>query len=239
VTENERRSPTACPVDAPVGIAYFLAVWVAGSFAQAIVLVAFGPDDGEVAIGVLALALGVGWTVFLVGTWVTSRHAGSGDVRRDFGIEFVPLDLVGIPLGVAAQLAAVPALYAPLRAIWPDTFSDAALSETAEDLVGRARSSSDLMLAVLSLIVVVGAPVVEEIAYRGLLQRPLIERFHPAIVIPGVAVTFALIHFRPVEYPGLLLAGLLFGACAWRTRRLGMAIAAHVGFNAAGLVLAL
>jgi membrane protease YdiL (CAAX protease family) len=33
----------------------------------------------------------------------------------------------------------------------------------------------------------------------------------------------------------LFAFGLVLGVCALRTRRLGMAIAAHVGFNAAGL----
>ena len=49
---------------------------------------------------------------------------------------------------------------------------------------------------------------------------------------------FALVHFRPIEYPGLFVFGLILGACALRTGRLGMPILAHVAFNATGLVLA-
>ena len=61
----------------------------------------------------------------------------------------------------------------------------------------------------------------------------------PGAVVVGVGLVFALIHFRPVEYPGLFVAGLVFGVCAWRTGRIGMSVAAHVAFNATGLALVL
>jgi len=46
------------------------------------------------------------------------------------------------------------------------------------------------------------------------------------------------VHFRPVEYPGLFVFGLVLGLVALRTGRLGMAITTHVGFNLTGLLLA-
>jgi membrane protease YdiL (CAAX protease family) len=52
-----------------------------------------------------------------------------------------------------------------------------------------------------------------------------------------VAAWFAVIHFRPVEYPGLFVFGLVLGVCALRTRRLGMSVLTHMAFNATGLVL--
>jgi membrane protease YdiL (CAAX protease family) len=52
-----------------------------------------------------------------------------------------------------------------------------------------------------------------------------------------VAVWFAIVHFQPVETPGLFLVGLILGACALRTRRLGMNVFAHMAFNATGLLV--
>jgi len=52
-----------------------------------------------------------------------------------------------------------------------------------------------------------------------------------------VAAFFALIHFRPVEYPGLFAFGLVLGCCAALTNRLGMGIVSHMAFNATALVL--
>ena len=95
------------------------------------------------------------------------------------------------------------------------------------------------MIVLLVALVVIGAPLVEEVLYRGLLQRPALERFPHWLVIIVVAAVFALFHFRPIEFPGLFVAGLVFGVCAARTGRLGMAVAAHVAFNATGVALVL
>ena len=58
------------------------------------------------------------------------------------------------------------------------------------------------------------------------------------LAVLASAAIFALIHFRPVEYPGLFVIGLVLGTCALLTGRLGMAIACHIGFNVTGLILA-
>ena len=236
---EERQANGRSSIEARAGIGCFLLVWLAGAVAQVVTLAAFGSTDGEVPIGVLGATLIAGWSVSLVGVWLASQHIGSGDVGNDIGIRFAPIDVIGIPIGIGAQLLLVPAVYLPLRAVWPETFSDSRLSETAEDLVERAQASSNLTVALLCALVIIGAPVVEEVLYRGLLQRPLLDRFGAPLVVIGVAAVFAFIHFRPVEYPGLFAAGLVFGVCAWRTSRLGMAIAAHIGFNAVGIALAL
>ena len=218
------------------GAVAFLLTWMAAAFVSSLVVMVGGGTEDPLSIPLLAASLVVGWAVLLTGTWLTSRVLGSGDAVADFGLTARPFDLVGVPLGIAGQLLLVPAVYAPLRALWPDTFDEQALTETAEDLVERADGA---LLVLLAGLVVVGAPLVEEVVYRGLLQRPLLGQFSPWFVVPSVALVFALIHFRPVEYPGLFVAGLVFGICAWRTGRIGMAIAAHVGFNATGLALAL
>ena len=229
-------SPTSRAPEPTQSIVAFITTWVAAAFASSIVVAVGGDVDESTPIPLLALSLLVGWSVYLAGVWFTSQRLGSGDVRADFGLGARAVDLVGLPIGVAAQLVLIPAVYLPLRAVWPDVFDDEALSETAEDLVDRADGG---LIVVLFLLVVVGAPLVEEIVYRGMLQRPLLDRLPALPVIVGVAAVFALIHLRPVEYPGLFVAGLIFGVCAWRTGRIGLAVAAHVGFNATGLVLAL
>jgi membrane protease YdiL (CAAX protease family) len=216
-------------------IAAFVLTWVAAVFASSLVIAIGGTPD-ETSIPLLAASLVVGWSVFLGGTWLTSRRLGTGDVRADFSLTARPIDLLGVPIGIAAQLVLIPAIYLPLRAVWPDVFDDDALTETAKDLVDRADGG---LIVVLFVLVVIGAPFVEEVVYRGLLQRPLLDRLPAVPVTIGVAAVFALIHFRPVEYPGLFAAGLVFGVCAWRSGRIGMAIAAHVAFNATGLALAL
>lgn len=232
-------------------VAWWVGTWLVGVTAGSLVIGllhapsrpddAAGPGDVLAApIGVLGASLVALWTAYLVGMWLASERLGSGSFASDYGVRFAPVDLLGLPIGVATQLAVVPLLYLPLEAIWPETFADDRLADTAQDLVDRADGG---LIVLLFALVVVGAPVVEELFFRGFLQRPLLAAStrpgQRAMVVVAVALVFGAIHFRPVELPGLAMVGVVLGVCAWRTDRLGMPIAAHVSFNATGVVLAL
>jgi hypothetical protein len=174
------------------------------------------------------------WVCFLVAAVVVSRRFGSGRFAEDFRFTFRGNDLLGLPLGVACQLAMVPLLYWPLQRIWPETFHSDELSQRARDLWNRA---DGVWLIVLVAVVAIGAPLVEEIIYRGMIQQALHSRIDDALAVVLSALFFALIHLQPVEIPGLFAFGLVVGICFMRTGRLGMPILVHVGFNATGLLL--
>jgi membrane protease YdiL (CAAX protease family) len=125
-------------------------------------------------------------------------------------------------------------LYWPLQRIWPETFHSDELSQRARDLWDRA---DGVWLIVLVAVVAIGAPLVEEIIYRGMIQQALHSRIDDALAVVLSALFFALIHLQPVEIPGLFAFGLVVGICFMRTGRLGMPILVHVGFNATGLLL--
>ena len=111
-------------------------------------------------------------------------------------------------IGAGSQLVLIRVVYLPLEALWPGTFTEDRLTENAQDLVDRAGGASTLLLFA---VVVIGAPVVEELFYRGLLQRSLAARFNEGAVLVAVAAIFATVHFRPVEFPGLFVFGLVLG----------------------------
>ncbi|MFZ9930894.1 MAG: CPBP family intramembrane glutamic endopeptidase [Ilumatobacteraceae bacterium] len=183
---------------------------------------------------VTALAALTLWFAFIVATVIVSRRFGSGRFADDLRLSFRPIDMIGLPLGVVSQLALVPALYWPLRQLWPETFATDRLSERAQELWDRAEGR---WVIVLMLIVAVGAPLVEEIVYRGLIQQALQSRLNDVVAVVVAAAFFAFVHLQAIEFPGLFLFGLVLGACFMRTGRLGMGILAHVGFNAVGLML--
>ena len=212
--------------------------WLLGSGVLAAVAIgAMGGDlDGDLTIGQLTVAAVVGWISFLVALWVVSRRFGSGTFVADYAWRFEPVDLIGIPVGVATQLVLVPLLYVPLRAVWPDTFDAERLEERARELADQAEG---LSVVALVLVVVVGAPIVEELVYRGLLQRSISTLTPPLVGLAIASIWFSLIHLAPVEYPGLALAGAVFGAGLLWTGRLGPAVVTHAAFNATGLALAL
>lgn len=228
--------PSGRPIDVPVAVVTWLGAFLIGQIVSAAVLTASGVDDvDEIAIPTLFVAVAATWTAYLVGMWAASRRFGSGDFVEDYQVRFRAVDVVGVPIGVLTQLVVIPLVYLPLERVWPDTFSDDRLSETAEKLVDRASGATMVLLV---LMVCVGAPVVEELVYRGLLQGSFAARFNQVLAWIAAAAWFALIHFRPVEFPGLFAFGLVAGACALATRRLGMSMATHVAFNVTGLLLA-
>lgn len=220
-------------------MAWWAGTWVLGVLAANLVTGALhgtGTDLPDPPIGVLAASLVALWSVYAAGIWLASSQLGSGSVVTDLGISFRPVDLAGVPIGVAAQLVLVPAVYLPLRAIWSDTFTRDRLEETARDLVDRADGG---LVVVLFVLVVVGAPVMEEAFFRGMLQRPLLATIPSWSAVGAVAAVFAAVHFRPLEFAGLFAFGVVLGVCAWRTGRLAMPVLAHVAFNATGLILVL
>jgi membrane protease YdiL (CAAX protease family) len=191
------------------------------------------PDD--LPLGWLAVAqLGL-WVGLLGVPYVAARHKGNG-MRRDFGLRFEGLDLpVGGGCGLIGQWAILTLVYRPMQ--WFTDISAEDISEPARDLTDRA--TDPLGVVLLVLIVGIGAPIVEEIFYRGLLQRSLVRRWGPAWGIGLASVLFGAAHLLPLQFPALVLAGLLFGVLAHRAGRLGPAIAAHVVFNMTAVIFLL
>ena len=219
--------------------------WLVGNVVGASIVSATGyRSAAESPVWVTMVLAAARWAPMLAGLWVLSdrygraRSAGArsgwNSFADEYGLRFKVIDLVGVPVGVLAQLVVVRLVYWPLERGWPQTFSRSRVERNARDLYDRAHAG---WLVGLVAIVVIGAPIVEELMYRGLLQGALIRRLNDAVAVVAVAAFFAAIHFRWVEFPGLFVFGLILGVCALRTGRLGMGILAHMAFNATGLLL--
>ncbi|MGH2756516.1 MAG: lysostaphin resistance A-like protein [Actinomycetota bacterium] len=105
------------------------------------------------------------------------------------------------------------------------------IDELVRLLVG---STNGLGLALASVVVVIGAPVIEEIYYRGLLYEKLARRnIWVAIIVTAVLFTTA---HGALLIPAILLMG--FGL-AWqrRTKSLWYTIGAHAAWNLAILLM--
>lgn len=165
--------------------------------------------------GLLGVPLYVAWT------------KGRGPVR-DFGLRLRRSDFpLGLLVGVGTQLFLIPLIYLPILVL-SDIGSDE-LSEPARGLTDRA--TDPLGVTLLILIVGIGAPIIEEIFYRGLLQRAAIRRFGTWPGVVGTAVFFGVVHFQLLQLPALIAVGLVAGILALRTGRLGPAIFVHMVFN--------
>lgn len=173
----------------------------------------------------------------LVGLWIGllgaalwwSRVKGSGHPVADFGYRIgawwdVPL---GVAVGLGSQYGLVPLLYRPFERV--DHNLTRQLGQPTQREVGAAHSS--VSVALLLLFLAIGAPMVEELFFRGLLLRALAEWTNPVVAVVVSGLLFGLAHFEAVQFAGLALFGMVLGAMAWRLKRLAPSIAAHVSFN--------
>jgi membrane protease YdiL (CAAX protease family) len=214
---------------------WFAAFLLANLTATIVVLVTYGAGDNDSltpiwVIGASGLAM---WGSYLFVLSQVSRKYGSGDFARDYRIRFAPRDAWGIPLGIASQFVLVTIVTYPLTKLFPDSFSVEEVEKRARDL---ADSAPGAWMILLFAIVVLGAPVIEEIVYRGMLQQGLERSIDQRGALVLTAVIFAAIHMQPIEFPGLFAFALVLGWTYQRTKRLGLAIVTHMAFNASGLV---
>lgn len=223
------------PVSLVVGT--WLAAWLAGNVIGAVVVGAAGhggTDPSQMPTWVVSASAASLWIPALGALVLVSRTRGSGSWVRDFGLRAGWIDLVGVPIGAASQLVLVPLVTLPFTRLFPGAFSADRVEERAR---GLADMASGPWIALLALVVVVGAPVVEELVYRGFIQLGLAPRIGATASLLATAAWFTLVHLSPPEFPGLFAFALVLGLCAARTGRLGMSVAAHVAFNATGLLL--
>jgi membrane protease YdiL (CAAX protease family) len=179
------------------------------------------------------------WAGFLGAAVFASRRNGTGRLATDYGIS-TP-DLGDVRLGVLGGLAGrvLPLLYLVLVVI------EQHLSDTTTSLSQSVLGITPQGFAgwtVLILLTVVGAPIIEEIFFRGLIQGAFSRRIGPVAALFVTAVIFSLSHvpgegpFAPFQ---LFPMALVLGYLRLKTGRLAAGMLAHAEFNAIGLAVVL
>ena len=102
-------------------------------------------------------------------------------------------------------------------------------------LFGGTVTTSKILAAYAGAVLV--APVVEELAFRGLLQTALVPRIGRWPAIVATAAVFAAWHVRPGDLVGAFVWGLPVGWLAWRSGSVVWGIAVHVVNNAIAVLL--
>lgn len=75
--------------------------------------------------------------------------------------------------------------------------------------------------------VVIIAPVVEELIFRGVVMHGLMRNYSKTTAVFFSGLLFALFHLNPWQFPATFVLGLLLGWLMLRTRNIGMAILGH------------
>ena len=207
-----------------VALAGYVTAIVASALAGGLAATAAGTSD---SIAVLLVGQVAFWSVLAATVLVADGARVGADA---LAVRFRWPDLpVGALAGIATQLVLVPAIYLPFRGM----LDEDDLAAPARDLLDRVDGAA---LVVMAVSVIVVAPLVEELFFRGLLLDAMRRRWNTAAAVVGSSVVFGATHFQPLQFPALTLAGAVFAVAAVRTGRLGAAVAVHAGFNATTFV---
>ncbi len=168
--------------------------------------------------------------------WYLSARHGTGSFATDFGFRLRPQDWWGIPAGAALQIAAALVVFPLIDLLFPDgppEQSTVGITESAQDGV-------EILLILLTLVVL--APIVEELIFRGILLSRLVRSMSAMWAVVAMAAVFALTHYlgdptAVAALPGLFLIALVLGYAAIRTGDLSLPIFLHAGVNLTAALL--
>ena len=210
-------------------------VVVEAVFVGVSLLIGFAFLGQPVSVVALTVALAVP-TVLAAGVaMLITRLRGNGP-RADLGLVWSWHDVrVGIVYGIGGLLVTIPASLLYVVLVGAEQASSA-----VGDVFEGLRAGPVAAVAVV-LVVVVVAPLCEEIVYRGLLWGAL-ERYSVPRWVPFVVTTllFAVAHFEFTRTPLLFVVALPIALARLRTGRLGASVVAHQVNNLVpGVVLAL
>lgn len=89
-------------------------------------------------------------------------------------------------------------------------------------------------LGILSIVLL--APILEELLFRGAIQGELQRQMKPWVAITVSSLFFGLVHMNPAQIPFAFLLGMIFGWLYYRTGSLIPGIVGHVLNNSVATV---
>jgi membrane protease YdiL (CAAX protease family) len=184
---------------------------------------------------VLSTTLGYGpsvaWCLYVRRRWGGGDFATLGWRFRASDVGWGPLTYLasfGVEIGVGALLVAL------------DVPFTSNIDDVSDLKVDR------LYLVSMLIVIVIVAPVIEELIFRGVVLRGLLSRTAPVVAITLQGVLFGCAHIDPARGVGniglaILLSGvgIALGASAYLLRRIGPTVIAHGILNGIAMLLVL
>ncbi len=213
---------------APAGV--LCAFAATGLLAAVVIGIVTASSSADANASGVALALtAVQDAVFIV-TAVAFAAAGGTLSAAALGLR--PVGRTRLAVSVAGGLVA----FLVFAATWTAVTGQSAEQDTLESL-GTDDSTTNLVLT--ALLVVVAAPVAEELLFRGLAYRALRNAMAPGIAAAVVGVGFGAIHYSGPDSAGVIVPLAVLGALfcllyEW-TGSLWPSIGLHVANNTLAL----
>lgn len=89
----------------------------------------------------------------------------------------------------------------------------------------------------LFVLMVVAAPILEELIFRGIILDGLLKKYSPIKSILISSLLFGLVHLNPWQFITGLIIGIFSGWVYYRTRSLSISIIIHAAANLSGFLL--
>ena len=208
---------------------FFLAFFagLAGSIVVTIVVTQAGADPFEpIPFSLIFFAQAASSLVVLI---ARSRSRGTGSLAADTGLVVRARDWWGVPVGMGLQIAIAIVTLPLIELLFPDGTPEQGVSE----ITGTSETPIEMLLIIVSVVVV--APVLEEVLFRGVLLSILRRRLGPWASIVISAAAFSAVHLLDPSaiavVPGLFILGVVLGWVALKRGDLSMPIFIHSGIN--------
>jgi membrane protease YdiL (CAAX protease family) len=220
----------------PIAVLGF-AAGVGASFACSWLLLHAGSPGGLAArLGISELFL---WAGMLAPVFYVSRKRGTGRLSTDFGFRFKPIDIgIGF-LGACAGRSAVLLAAIFLLPVYQQLQHQPQVGIRPTEITGAT-------WVVFGILVCVGAPLVEELFFRGLVQTRLVGLIGAGKGVAVTSLVFGAAHLIGWQDAASLIAALILAAgggvlgfLRYRTGRLGTSMMAHAFFNAMAFAILL
>jgi membrane protease YdiL (CAAX protease family) len=225
---EERRPPRTATWSALDAMLVILLALLLTFVATAVLMTLVRPTATALILSGLVFELSLAGFTLL---WVGLRHPGSlpalGMGSERLGVDFVLGIAGGAGLFALTVLVVAPAIYTIVA-----LFTGTQVEVPRQEILPASPSQTQIMIA--ALVVVVLAPLGEELFFRGLLFGALRRRFRfwAAGGISGVA--FGLFHVIPLLMPLMFFVGFGLAYLYERRGSLFAPIAAHAAFNLIG-----
>ncbi len=209
-----------------------MGILVAALLATVVIAELLWPAWSDEAAALPDALFGVGFYMFaVIALWIVSRRAGGLDwtalgsapyIREAFTYILFSVPLIGI------AFAGFYLVYLPLSYVAPDIVTWLIL-DTPTGLDWRSGPDEFIGVGLNIVLIVVIAPVVEEVLFRGFLLNRWWGKygFRRAAIFSSLA--FGLFH---VEFVGAMIFGVALSVIYARTRSLICTIIVHVANNA-------
>lgn len=132
-----------------------------------------------------------------------------------------------IPFLIAGTIALLFGITSPIVNLIP-------ISESFKKMIIDSASQTGIFTF---LFMVIAAPVLEELIFRGIILDGLLKQYSPIKSILVSSLLFGLVHLNPEQFVSGSILGFFSGWVYYRTRSLSLSIIIHASANLSGFIM--